>query len=360
MEQRKKNTADLYTNENNVKPEYHYDDFNFTIDPKQESERIDKYLIQKIGRSRVSRNQIQKVIDEQLVTVDGKVVKANFKVKPNQQILAKLPKTTSKKFELIPQNIPLNIIYEDDDLAIVYKKPGMVCHPSVGHYAGTLVNALAYRYKDLPILPGEQMTRTGLVHRIDKDTSGLLVIAKTQQALTHLAKQFFKHSIERTYQALVWGDVKEDYGTIEGHIGRNPRTRQTFTVFPDGEEGKHAVTHYKVIERMYYVTLIECRLETGRTHQIRVHMKHLGHTLFNDYQYGGHNILKGTVFSKYKQFVQNTFDLVPRQALHAKSLGFIHPRTGEKMYFESELPRDMQAAIEKWRNYVKDRSIEEE
>ena len=262
-----------------------------------------------------------------------------------------------REIELIPENIPLNIVYEDDQLVIVNKEPGMVVHPSYGHYSGTLVNAMMYHLKDLPLYnTGDK--RPGLVHRIDKNTSGLLVLAKTEQALNKLAKQFFDKTTERRYYALVWGTFKEKEGTITGHIGRNIKNRKVMHVFPDGSQGKHAVTHYKVLEELGYITLIECKLETGRTHQIRVHFQYIGHPLFNDFEYGGDQILKGTTF-KYKQFVQNCFNILPRQALHAKTLGFTHPSTDEFMRFESELPDDMTQVIEKWKRYLSGRESNE-
>jgi 23S rRNA pseudouridine1911/1915/1917 synthase len=260
-----------------------------------------------------------------------------------------------RELKIIPEEIPLNIVYEDDQLIVINKPAGLVVHPGHGNYTGTLVNALAWYFKDLPLFNSED-PRPGLVHRIDKDTSGLLVVAKTELAKTKLGMQFFDKVTERTYQALVWGSVKDDEGTIEGNIGRSLKNRQVFTVFPDGEFGKPAVTHYKVLRRIGYVTLVECRLETGRTHQIRVHMKHINHTIFNDSNYGGDEILRGTTFSKYRQFVINCFKIIPRQALHAKTLGFIHPTNNEKMIFDSELPEDMTDAIEKWENYIANRN----
>jgi 23S rRNA pseudouridine1911/1915/1917 synthase len=260
-----------------------------------------------------------------------------------------------RELKIIPEDIPLNIVYEDDQLIVINKPAGLVVHPGHGNYTGTLVNALAWYFKDLPLFNSED-PRPGLVHRIDKDTSGLLVVAKTELAKTKLGMQFFDKVTERTYQALVWGSVKDDEGTIEGNIGRSLKNRQVFTVFPDGEFGKPAVTHYKVLRRIGYVTLVECRLETGRTHQIRVHMKHINHTIFNDSNYGGDEILRGTTFSKYRQFVINCFKIIPRQALHAKTLGFMHPTTSEKMIFDSELPEDMATAIEKWENYIANRN----
>ena len=263
-----------------------------------------------------------------------------------------------RELEIIPEDIPLNIVYEDDSLIIVNKQPGMVVHPGCGNYTGTLVNALTFYLKDIPLFQKGDM-RAGLVHRIDKDTSGLLVIAKTDEAHTRLAKQFFDHTIHRRYVALVWGNFEEDEGTIVGNIGRNPRDRQQMYVFADGSDGKHAVTHYKVLRRYGYVTLVECRLETGRTHQIRVHMAWKGHPLFNDARYGGDRILKGTTFSKYKQFIENCFSALPRQALHARSLGFVHPTTREDVYFDSELPTDLQTVIDKWEMYCSSRNLEE-
>jgi 23S rRNA pseudouridine1911/1915/1917 synthase len=258
------------------------------------------------------------------------------------------------ELKIIPENIPLNIVYEDDQLIVINKPAGLVVHPGHGNYTGTLVNALAWYFKDLPLFNTTD-PRPGLVHRIDKDTSGLLVVAKTELAKTSLAMQFFDKTTERKYLALVWGSVKDDSGTITGNIGRSPKNRQIFMVFPEGDHGKHAVTHYKVLRRIGYVTLVECQLETGRTHQIRVHMKYINHPIFNDANYGGDEILRGTTFSKYRQFVMNCFKILPRQALHAKTLGFIHPVTKEKMLFDSELPEDMATAIEKWENYISNR-----
>jgi 23S rRNA pseudouridine1911/1915/1917 synthase len=263
-----------------------------------------------------------------------------------------------REIQIIPEDIPLNIVYEDDSVILVNKEPGMVVHPGHGNYTGTLVNALAWHFKDQPWFNADD-PRPGLVHRIDKDTSGLLVIAKTEAAKIHLARQFFNKTSTRTYQAIIWGTPPEEEGTITGHIGRSVRDRRQMTVYPDGDFGKHAVTHYRILERFSYVTLIECRLETGRTHQIRAHFKYIGHPLFNDERYGGHQILKGTTFSKYKQFVENCFTILPRQALHAKTLGFIHPVTGKYIEFDSELPSDMVAVIEKWRHYIAGRDIEE-
>ena len=260
-------------------------------------------------------------------------------------------KNPPREIELIPQDIPLDIIYEDEDIVILNKEAGMVVHPGYGNYSGTLVNALAYHFKDLPANGGD-ITRPGLVHRIDKNTTGLMVIAKNEMAMTSLSKQFFDRTIDRRYNALVWGELKDEEGSIEGHIGRSLKNRKVMTVFPDGEYGKHAKTHYKVLERFGYISLVECKLETGRTHQIRVHFQHIKHPLFNDFEYGGDKILKGTTFSKYKQFVENCFRMIPRQSLHAKSLSFSHPRTNEWLCFDSELPQDMKSVIEKWRNYA--------
>ena len=280
--------------------------------------------------------------------MNGKTVKQNYRVKPDDEVRV-LFEHPPYEFLLVPENIPLDIVYEDEAVLVINKPAGMVVHPGHGNYSGTLVNALAYHFEKLPM---NGNNRPGLVHRIDKDTSGLLVVAKTEEAMTHLAQQFFDKTSEREYVALVWGSIAEDEGTITGHIGRNPKNRLQMQVFPEGELGKQAVTHYEVLERLHYVTLVACRLETGRTHQIRVHMKHIGHTLFNDARYGGDKILKGTTFTKYKQFVDNAFKILPRQALHAKTLGFIHPSTGKPMAFKVELPEDMSACIDKWRQYA--------
>ena len=311
--------------------------------------RIDIYLFNRLPN--VSRNRLQQACASGNILVNGKESKSSYKVKPNDLIQIVLPEPVRIK-ELIPQDIPLNIIYEDDDIVIVNKPAGMVVHPAFGNYSGTLMNALLYHFQHLPASK-DNLDRPGLVHRIDKNTSGLLVIARSEKAMVHLAKEFFDRTIDRKYNALVWGDFNEDEGTITGNIGRNLKDRKIMDVFPDGEHGKHAVTHYKVLERFGYVTLIECKLETGRTHQIRVHLKHTGHPLFNDETYGGNRIIKGTTFTKYKQFVENCFDLMPRHALHAKTLGFIHPTKREKVFFESPLADDFVAVLEKWRQYVK-------
>lgn len=329
-----------------------FEHYRLSVDPGQSPMRIDKFLSNRIDNA--SRSRLQAAADSGNILVDGKAVKSNYKVKPNQeiQIVMDYPR---RELKIIAEDIPLNIVYEDDQLIVINKQPGLVVHPGHGNYTGTLVNALAYYFKDLPLF-NSQDPRPGLVHRIDKDTSGLIVVAKTEDAKNKLALQFFEKTTERRYQALVWGNVKEDEGTVTGHIGRSLKNRQVFTVFEDGAYGKHAVTHYKVLKRIGYVSLVECRLETGRTHQIRVHMKHINHTLFNDSNYGGDAILRGTTFSKYRQFVQNCFKVLPRQALHAKMLGFTHPTTGEMMRFESELPEDLATAVEKWENYIANRN----
>ena len=313
----------------------------------QEPLRVDKFLMNFIENA--TRNKIQQAAKDGHVWVNGSIVKSNYKVKAGDEVKV-LFEHPPHEFLLVPEDIPLDIVYEDDVLLVVNKPAGMVVHPGHGNYSGTLINALIYHIDNLPANSNE---RPGLVHRIDKDTSGLLVIAKTEAAMTYLAKQFFDKTSEREYIALVWGNIEEDEGTIVGNVGRNPKNRLQMHVFPDGDEGKEAVTHFKVLERLGYVTLVSCKLETGRTHQIRVHMKYIGHTLFNDVRYGGEKILKGTTFTKYKQFVENTFKLLPRQALHAKTLGFVHPVSGKPMRFDSELPEDMQACIDKWRNYSK-------
>jgi len=331
-----------------------YEHFRFEADPGQKPLRIDKFLVNKIENA--SRSKIQSAAEAENILVNNQAVKSNYKVKPGD-IISIVMAYPPKEIELIPENIPLHIVYEDDQLIIVNKKPGMVVHPSYGHYSGTLVNALMYHLKDLPLFKTGDL-RPGLVHRIDKNTSGLLVIAKTEQAMNKLAKQFFDKTTERRYIAIVWGSFKEKEGTIKGNIGRNIRNRKVMQVFPDGEQGKEAITHYKVIEELGYVTLVECKLETGRTHQIRVHFKHIGHPLFNDFEYGGDKILKGTTFTKYKQFVQNCFKILPRQALHAKTLGLTHPQTKKFIQFNSELPEDMTHVIEKWRKYTSGREME--
>jgi 23S rRNA pseudouridine1911/1915/1917 synthase len=320
----------------------------FVADKRQGLLRIDKFLTHKIEN--ISRTKIQAAAQAGCILVNEKAVKPNYKVKPEDIISVVLPHPVIE-FEIVPEDIPLNIVYEDEDLIIVNKEAGMVVHPGHGNYTGTLVNALASHLRDTELfVRGDE--RPGLVHRIDKNTSGLLVVAKTEFALSHLAKQFYQRTTKRLYQALVWGSFDEKEGTVEGHIGRNPKDRLKMFVFPEGEEGKPAITHYKVLEELGYVSLVECRLETGRTHQIRVHMEYTGHPIFNDERYGGSAILKGTTFTKYKQFVENCFSISPRHALHARTLGFTHPRSGQEMFFESELPEDMQQVIEKWRRYL--------
>lgn len=329
-----------------------FEHYRLTIDAGQSSLRIDKFLVNRIDNA--SRSRIQSAADAGNILVNNVSVKPNYKVKPNDEILIVMD-YPRRELKIIPENIPLNIVYEDDQLMVINKPPNFVVHPGHGNYTGTLVNALAYYFKDLPLFNSED-PRPGLVHRIDKDTSGLMVVAKTELAKNKLALQFYEKTSERRYQALVWGSLKEEEGTITGNIGRSLKNRQVFTVFPEGDFGKHAVTHYKLLKRIGYVSLVECKLETGRTHQIRVHMKHINHPLFNDSNYGGDQILRGTTFSKYKQFVHNCFKILPRQALHAKTLGFVHPVTGEMMRFDSELPEDMAAVIEKWENYISTRN----
>ncbi len=323
----------------------------FLASKGQEPLRVDKFLMNFIENA--TRSKIQQAAKEGHVWVNDSIVKSNYKVKSGDEVKV-LFEHPPHEFLLVAEDIPLDIVYEDDVLLVVNKPAGMVVHPGHGNYSGTLINALIHHIDNLPANSNE---RPGLVHRIDKDTSGLLVIAKTEAAMTHLAKQFFDKTSEREYIALVWGNVEDDAGTIIGNVGRNPKNRLQMHVFPEGEEGKEAVTHYKVLERLGYVTMVSCKLETGRTHQIRVHMKYIGHTLFNDERYGGDKILKGTTFTKYKQFVDNAFKILPRQALHAKTLGFVHPVTGEQMRFDSEIPEDIQMCIEKWRNYSKNSSL---
>ena len=341
-----------YTEDKDELDEGLYEHYRIIVDAGQSALRIDKFLSNRIENA--SRSRIQTAADAGNILANNKPVKPNYKVRPNDEIVIVMD-YPRREIKIIAEDIPLNIVYEDDQLMVINKPPGLVVHPGHGNYSGTLVNALAYYFKDLPLFDSED-PRPGLVHRIDKDTSGLMVVAKTDLAKNKLALQFFEKTTERRYQALVWGSLKEDEGTITGNIGRSLKNRQVFVVFPEGDYGKHAVTHYKVLRRIGYVTLVECRLETGRTHQIRVHMKHLNHPIFNDYNYGGDKILRGTTFSKYKQFVFNCFKTLPRQALHAKTLGFIHPTTGEKMTFNSDLPEDMASAIDKWENYIANRN----
>jgi 23S rRNA pseudouridine1911/1915/1917 synthase len=323
-----------------------YEHFRYVAHEGQEPLRVDKFLMNFIENA--TRNKIQQAAKAGNVLVNEKSVKSNYKVKPNDVVRVVLTHPPHENL-LVAEDIPIDIIYEDSDVIVVNKSSGMVVHPGHGNYSGTLVNGLIHHIENLPANSNE---RPGLVHRIDKDTSGLLVVAKTEYAMAHLSKQFYDRSTERRYIALVWGNVEEDEGTVEGNVGRSLKNRLQMDVFPEGDFGKHAVTHFKVLERFSYVTLVECKLETGRTHQIRAHMKYIGHTLFNDERYGGDRILKGTTFTKYKQFVDNCFKVLPRQALHAKTLGFTHPKTGEFMQFNSELPEDIVGALDKWRNYT--------
>jgi 23S rRNA pseudouridine1911/1915/1917 synthase len=323
------------------------------VDKGQSLLRIDKFLMHRVENA--SRNRIQNAIEFGNVLVNDKTIKASYKVKPLDVISVVLPHPP-RDTEVYPENIPINIIYEDDDVLVVNKPAGMVVHPGYNNYTGTLVNALVFHFQQLPTLPGND-GRPGLVHRIDKDTSGLLLISKNERSMTWLAKQFFDHTITRKYLALVWGDLPEG-GTVTGYIGRSVNDRRVMSIYDDPEKGKWSVTHYKVLERMGYVTLIECQLETGRTHQIRAHMKHIGHPLFSDATYGGDKILKGTVFSKYKQFVENCFEMMPRQALHAQTLGFLHPTQKKVLHFEAPVPPDFEGVLEKWRRYVSDQRLE--
>jgi 23S rRNA pseudouridine1911/1915/1917 synthase len=329
-----------------------FEHFRFVVDAGQKPLRIDKFLVNRIENA--SRNKIQSAASAGNILVNNKSVKSNYKVKPND-VISIVMTFPPREIELIPQNIPINIVYEDDDIIIVNKEAGMVVHPGHGNYSGTLVNALAYHLKDLPLFKSGEL-RPGLVHRIDKNTSGILVIAKNEIALNKLAKQFFDRTINRKYIALVWGTFDHTEGTITGNIGRAYKDRKRMDVFPDGDFGKHAVTHYKVLREIGYVSVVECKLETGRTHQIRVHFEYINHPVFNDDRYGGNEIIKGTTFTKYKQFVQNCFKTIPRHALHAKSLEFILPSTGKTMFFDSELPEDMQNVIDKWNSYILNRN----
>ena len=343
-------SKEINIDEEQTESEELYEKLVIIIDKGQEPLRIDKFLMSRIEGA--TRNKIQLAIDDEMVLVNDKTIKNNYKVKPSDKVVV-FTSYAPESSDIVPENIPLNIAYEDDDILIINKPVGMVVHPGSGNPGGTLVNGVAYYLKQQnPVLDETELSRFGLVHRIDKNTSGLLVMAKNQKAMTDLAKQFFNHTVHRRYIALVWGDFDKDEGTIVAHVGRHQRFRKTFTAYPDGDHGKDAITHYKVLERFNYVTLVECRLETGRTHQIRVHMQLIGHPLFNDDTYGGDKIVKGTVFTKYKQFVENCFELCQRQALHAKELGFIHPVTRKPVLFENELPDDMKAVIEKWRKYI--------
>ena len=323
----------------------------FMVDKGQEPYRIDKWVQMHMEGS--TRNKVQQGIEAGFLTVNGKTVKSNYKIKPGDEIVL-MSLVNPEHTVLKEEPIPLNIVYEDEVLMVINKPANMVVHPGVGNFSGTLLNGVAYYLRQQnPTISEDSLPRFGLVHRIDKNTTGLIVLAKTGEAAANLAKQFFNHTVKRKYTALVWGNMESEEGTINAHIARHKQHRKMFDAYPDGETGKHAITHYKVLERFNYVTLVECHLETGRTHQIRVHMKHIGHTLFNDFEYGGDKILKGTIYARYKQFVDNCFDLCPRCALHATTLGFVHPVTGKEIFFESEIPQDMKQVIEKWRLYSK-------
>jgi 23S rRNA pseudouridine1911/1915/1917 synthase len=333
-----------------------YERMRITVDRGQESLRIDKFLTARIPQ--VSRSKIQQAIENGRVLVNEKLTQSNYKIRPADDIIIYSEKEIQGE-EIIPEQMPLNIFFEDEQVLVINKPAGLVVHPGSGNRSGTLINGVAgYLQKQNKDLSEETLPRFGLVHRIDKNTSGLIVLAKTDRAVTSLARQFFDHSVKRQYIALVWGDLPEESGTVKAHIGRHRRFRKSFDAFPDGEYGKEAVTHYRMLERFGYVSLVQCALETGRTHQIRVHMQFIGHPLFNDETYGGDRIVKGTVFSKYKQFVENCFAVCPRQALHAKTIGFTHPLTQKEMLFESELPADMVSLIERWRKYTRDRQTD--
>jgi 23S rRNA pseudouridine1911/1915/1917 synthase len=324
-----------------------------TVEKGQVMMRIDKYLMIRVPNA--TRTKLQNAIDNDCILVNGKSIKSNYKIKPFDEISI-LMTTAPRDVEVYAEDIPINVVYEDDYICVVNKEPGMVVHPAYGHYSGTLVNALAFRFKNLPTSKTQltedlSIDRPGLVHRIDKNTSGIIIVAKTELAMTRLAKDFFDRNLDRKYVAIVWGDVKEDQGTIICNVARDLKNRKVMACFPNSEHGKHAITHYKVLERFGYVTVVECKLETGRTHQIRVHMKYIGHPLFNDNEYGGDRVLKGLSSAKYKQFIDNCFEILPRQALHAKTLGINHPISKEAIFFESNLPDDMQQVIDKWRKY---------
>lgn len=329
-----------------------FEHYHIVADKGQEPIRIDRFLMDRIPNT--SRTKLQESATNGNIHVNKLPVKPNYKVKPGDDISIVMP-YPQREIELIPQDIPIEILYEDDTIIILNKQSDMVVHPGYGNYTGTLVNALVYHFGNLPESEGNLPHRPGLVHRLDKNTTGVMVIAKTEKALSDLSLQFFERTIDRRYEAIAWGDISED-GTIEGHIGRSLKNRKVMTVFPEGEYGKHAITHYKVLERLNYVTRVECKLETGRTHQIRAHFKHIGHPLFNDPEYGGNKILKGTTFSKYKQFVINNFEMLPRQALHARKLEIRHPVTRERMNFEAPLPDDMQQVLNRWRDYISNRN----
>ncbi len=328
---------------------------NITTDRRQEPLRIDKFLMNRIEGA--TRNKVQQALDAGFILVNGQTVKSNYKVRPLDNIVVYSTKSR-EQLEVVPENVPLDIVFEDEDILILNKPAGLVVHPGCGNYSGTIVNGLAFYLGGDDInFEKPEIPRFGLVHRIDKNTSGLLAVAKSDKAMNDLAKQFKAHTVKRRYIALVWGDVVEDEGTVRAHVGRHQRFRKIMDAYPEGEHGKEAVTHYKVLERFGYVTMIECRLETGRTHQIRVHMKYLGHPLFNDDTYGGDRIVKGTVFNKYKQFIDNCFEIMPRHALHAQTLGFVHPRSRQEIYFENDLPEDFTKVLDKWRTYVKAKNI---
>jgi 23S rRNA pseudouridine1911/1915/1917 synthase len=336
-------------------PEELYERFSIIVDKGQEPLRLDKFLVARIENA--TRNKVQKAIEAGRVLVNAKLVQPNYKIKPADDIVVYSDKEVQGE-EIIPEELPLNIAYEDSDVLIINKVAGMVVHPGCGNYTGTLINGVAhYLIQQNKNITEELLPRFGMVHRIDKNTSGLMVLAKTDKAVSSLAKQFFDHTVYRRYIALVWGDVKEDTGTVNAHIGRNLKHRKLFAAYPEGDHGKEAITHYQVLERFGYVTLVECRLETGRTHQIRVHMQYIGHPLFNDEMYGGNRIVKGTVFTKYKQFIDNCFQICARHALHAKAIGFIHPTTKKEILFESEIADDMKQVIEKWKTYVKAKGL---
>ncbi|HEY4935850.1 MAG TPA: RluA family pseudouridine synthase [Puia sp.] len=340
----------LLSDETSEFSEVLYERMNLVVDKGQDPMRLDKFLTARIEN--ISRNKVQQAIDGGRVLVNNKTASANYKIRPGDNIVCFSDRQLMGE-EIIPEKIPLNIFYEDEEVLVINKPTGLVVHPASGNYSGTLINGVAwYLHEKNQAITEETLPRFGLVHRIDKNTSGLLVLAKTSRAVASLAKQFFDHSVKRAYIGLVWGDLKEDNGTIIAHVGRHKRFRKLFEAYPEGDHGKEAITHYEVLERFGYVTLVRCILETGRTHQIRVHMKYIGHPLFNDETYGGDKILKGTIFNKYKQFVENCFSICHRQALHAKTIGFIHPATNKEMLFDSELPDDMREVIEKWRSYA--------
>jgi len=331
-----------------------FEHFRFKADPGQTILRIDKFLADRLMNA--SRTRIQNAANAGNILVNNNAVKPNYKIKPGDIVQVVLP-TPPRDIELTPENIPLNIVYEDDDVMVVNKEPGMVVHPAYGNYTGTLVNALMWHFRDLPLFNSGE-ARPGLVHRLDKNTSGILVIAKNEYALNRLSKQFYDRTTDRRYNALIWGIPDTPEGTITGNVGRSIKDRKVMQVFKDESEGKNAITHYKVLEDFGYISLIECKLETGRTHQIRVHFSHIKHPLFNDSEYGGDQIIKGTTFTKYQQFIKNCFKILPRQALHAKSLAFDHPVSGKRLYFDSEMPEDMAQVIEKWRKYISGRDSE--